>query len=374
VTEGAPDRPDSQVSHTPDAEVGNARRWAALGALTVALGLTSVFVGAQPAVARNAATRALWRGLAEAAQQTGRGGGQTQNFDNAEIKVQPAQNNVYMLVGSGGNITVQTGKDGVLVVDTQYAPLSTKILAAIRTLSNGPIRYIINTHVHPDHTGGNENIRKAGSTIAGGNVAGDIQDAAVGAQIIAHDNVLKRMSARNAQPPIPAAAWPTSTFIGDDKKLFFNGEGIHIIHQPAAHTDGDSIVFFRRSDVISTGDIFTTTNFPVIDLAAGGTINGIIDGLNRIVDLIIPVYGQEGGTLVIPGHGRLSDMGDVINYREMATVVRDRVQDMVNKGMTLDQVKSARPTRDYDPLYGSTTGFWTTDMFVEAVFKTLRKK
>ena len=134
------------------------------------------------------------------------------------------------------------------------------------------------------------------------------------------------------QPPIPAAAWPTSTFIGDDKKLFFNGEGIHIIHQPAAHTDGDSIVFFRRSDVISTGDIFTTTNYPVIDLAAGGTINGIIDGLNTIIDLIIPVYGQEGGTLVIPGHGRLSDMGDVINYREMATIVRDRVQDMIKKG------------------------------------------
>ena len=147
-----------------------------------------------------------------------------------------------------------------------------------------------------------------------------------------------------------------------------------MIHQPAAHTDGDSIVFFRRSDVISTGDIFTTTNYPVIDLAAGGTINGIIDGLNRIVDLIIPVYGQEGGTLVIPGHGRLSDMGDVINYREMATIVRDRVQDLINKGMTLDQVKAARPTRDYDPVYGSTTGFWTTDMFVEAVFKTLRRK
>ena len=205
-------------------------------------------------------------------------------------------------------------------------------------------------------------------------MAGDIQDAAVGAQIIAHDNVLKRMSARNTQPPIPAAAWPTSTFIGDDKKLFFNGEGIHIIHQPAAHTDGDSIVFFRRSDVISTGDIFTTTNYPVIDLAAGGTINGTIDGLNRIVDLIIPVYGQEGGTLVIPGHGRLSDMGDVVNYREMATIVRDRVQDMVNKGRTLDQVKAARPTRDYDPVYGSTSGFWTTEMFVDAVFKTLKKQ
>jgi glyoxylase-like metal-dependent hydrolase (beta-lactamase superfamily II) len=296
---------------------------------------------------------------------------QNQNFDAVEIKIQPAQGHVYMLVGAGGNVTVQVGNEGVLIVDTQYAPLSNKIVAAIRTLSKGPIRYIINTHVHGDHVGGNENLRKAGATIAGGNVAFDIQDAALGAQIIAHDNVLKRMSARGVQPPVPSAAWPTSTFVGDDKKLFFNDEGIHIIHQPAAHTDGDSIVFFRRSDVIATGDIFTTTNYPVIDLAAGGTINGIIDGLNKIVDLIIPVYGQEGGTLVIPGHGRLCNMGDVINYREMATIVRDRIQDMVNKGMTLEQVKAAKPTRDYDPVYGSTTGFWTTDLFVEAAFKTL---
>ena len=299
---------------------------------------------------------------------------QTQNFDAVEIKIQPAQGHVYMLVGSGGNITVQIGNEGVLLVDTQYAPLSNKILAAIRTLSKGPIRYIINTHVHGDHVGGNENIRKAGATIAGGNVSFDIQDAAQGAQVIAHDNVLKRMSARGVQPPIPSAAWPTSTFIGDDKKLFFNDEGIHIIHQPAAHTDGDSLVFFRRSDVISTGDIFTTTNYPVIDLATGGTINGIIEGLNKIVDLIIPVYGQEGGTLVIPGHGRLCNLGDVLNYREMATIIRDRVQDMIKKGMTLEQVKAARPTRDYDPVYGSTTGFWTTDRFVEAVYATLSPK
>jgi glyoxylase-like metal-dependent hydrolase (beta-lactamase superfamily II) len=211
------------------------------------------------------------------------GAQQPQNFDNVDIKVQPVQGNVYMLVGvggnaegnaegnAGGNITVQVGKDGVLVVDTQYAPLSNKLLTAIRTLSNGPIRYIINTHVHPDHVGGNENIRKAGSTIAGGNVSGDIQDAAQGAQIIAHDNVLKRMSApTGTQAPVPSAAWPTSTFVGEDKKLFFNGEGIHILHQPAAHTDGDSIVFFRRSDVISTGDLFTTTNYPVIDLSERG--------------------------------------------------------------------------------------------------------
>ena len=303
--------------------------------------------------------------------QTGREGG---NLDNVEIKVQPAQGNVYMLIGAGGNVTVQIGKDGVLIVDTQFAPLSGKIVAAIRTLSNGPIRYIINTHADADHTGGNASIRKAGSTIAGGNVSLDIQDASEGAQIIAHDNVLKRMTGTGVHPPIPAAAWPTSTFIGDEKKMFFNGEGIHILHQKSAHTDGDSIVFFRRSDVISTGDIFTTTTYPVIDLAEGGSINGIIDGLNHILDLIIPIYGQEGGTMVIPGHGRLCDMGDVINYREMATIVRDRIQDMVNQRKTLDQVKAARPTRDYDPVYGAATGPWTTDMFIEAVYKTLSPK
>ena len=299
---------------------------------------------------------------------------QGQNFDNVQVHLLKAQGNVYMLVGAGGNITVQVGDQGVLIVDTEYAPLSNKILAAIRTISDKPLRYIINTHYHGDHTGGNEPLKKAGSTIAGGNVSFDIADAAQGAQIIAHDNVLKRLSARTNNPAIPAAAWPTSTFIGEDKKLFFNGEGIHIVHQPAAHTDGDSIVFFRRSDVISSGDLFTTTNYPVIDLNAGGSIQGIIAGLNHIIDLMIPVYGQEGGTMVVPGHGRLCDLGDVINYREMATIIRDRVQDMVKKGMSLDQVKAARPTRDYDPLYGATSGFWTTDMFVEAVYKGLSRK
>ena len=300
---------------------------------------------------------------------------QTPNFDNAEIDVLPAQGSVYMLVGPGGNMTVQAGKDGVLLVDTMYAPLSNKILAAIRTISQGPIRYIVDTHVHPDHTGGNELLRKAGSTITGGNVSADIKDSAEGAQIIAHQNVLNRMSApTGTQSPAPSAAWPTDTYLGDEKDLYFNNEGIQVIHIPNAHTDGDSIVFFRKSDVISTGDLFTTTNYPVIDLETGGSIQGFIAGLQKIVDMIIPVYGQEGGTMVIPGHGRLCDLGDVIEYREMAIIIRDRIQDMVKKGMTLEQVKAAKPTLDYDPLYGGDTGSWTTDKFVEAVYKSLKNQ
>ena len=299
-----------------------------------------------------------------------------QNFDNVQIHVRPVQGNVYMLVGAGGNITMQVGKDGVLLVDTEYAQLSDKILAAIRTISNGPLRYIINTHYHADHTSGNENLRKAGSTIAGGNVAGDLGAAAgEGAAIIAHNNVLERMSApTGSQSPTPPAGWPTSTYLSDEKKLWFNNEGIAILHPQHAHTDGDSIVFFRKSDVISTGDIFTMTTYPIIDLAGGGSYQGLLDAVNQILDLTITVYGQDGGTLIVPGHGRLCDAGDLLNYREMVTIIRDRLVDMIKKGMTLEQVKAARPTQDYDPLYGTSTGFWTTDMFVEAAYKSLSQK
>ena len=293
---------------------------------------------------------------------------QQQNFDKVEVHVLPVQGNVYMLVGAGGNITLQAGKDGVLLVDTMYAALSEKVVAAIRTISNGPIRYIINTHAHADHTDGNEKLAKLGATIAGGNVM-QLSDAAVGAAVIAHENVLNRMTAQ--KPALPFGMLPTDTYFTKSKDLYFNGEAVQMLYQGNAHTDGDSLVFFRRSDVVSTGDIFTPGNYPVIDLDRGGSFNGLIASLNRIIDLTVPADKQEGGTYVIPGHGRLCDEADVVEYRDMATIIRDRLQDMIKKGMTLEQVKAAKPTRDYDPLYGSTTGFWTTEKFVEAAYKSL---
>jgi len=298
------------------------------------------------------------------------------NPANVEVHVLHVQGNVYMLVGDGGNITMQVGTDGVLLVDTGLPGASDKVLAAIRSVTNEPIRYIIDTHVHPDHTGGNEALAKAGNTITGGNVVGDIgASAGDQAAILAFQTVLDRMSAPTGQKaPTPQGAWPTETYTTPERKLFFNGEAVQVIHIPDAHTDGDSIVFFHRSDVISTGDIFITTHYPIVDMSRGGNIQGIIAGLNRIIELATPGPTDEGGTLIVPGHGRLCDQSDVVFYQEMVTIIRDRIQDMINKGMTLEQVKAARPTQDYDPRYGTTTGIWTTDMFVEAVYKSLTKK
>jgi cyclase len=290
-----------------------------------------------------------------------------------EVHILPVQGNISMLVGAGGNITVQTGRDGVLLVDTGLAPMSAKVLAAVRSLSDKPIHYIINTHVHPDHVGGNEAIAKSGNTIAGGNVVGDIGTSASNqATIMAFQTVVDRMSASApGSPAAPQGALPTDTYTTPERKIFFNDEGVELIHVPAAHTDGDTMVFFRRSDVISTGDIFVTNGYPIVDLERGGNIQGVIAGLNRIVDLAIPADEQEGGTLIIPGHGRLCDVADVVFYQEMVTIIRDRVEDLIKKGKTLEQVKAARPTRDYDPRYGSNSGFWTTDKFVTAVYQSL---
>lgn len=282
---------------------------------------------------------------------------------SGDIQSFHVQGNVHLLVGAGGNIAVQTGDDGVLVVDTGLAAHADKVLAAIRRLSDKPIRYVINTHFHADHTGGNEAIAKAGSTTQGAPTP-----------IIAHENVLNRMSApAGKQSPTPAAAWPTDTYFPEEKDLFFNGEPIMLYHDAAAHTDGDSIVFFRRSDVVLAGDIFVTTSYPVIDQGNGGSVQGVLNGLNRLLDIAVPEHEQEGGTYIVPGHGRVCDEADVLEYRDMVTIVRDRIADMAKRGMTLEQVRAAKPTLDYDRQYGGDTGPWTTAMFVEAVYKDVSK-
>jgi cyclase len=294
---------------------------------------------------------------------------------SAALQMIHVQGNVYLLAGAGGNIVVQIGPQGTLLVDTGLAERSDQVLAEIRKLTPKPVQYIINTHVHPDHTGGNEALRRAGATYTGANVTGDIADVRLGAQLFAHDNVLQRMSAPSGkQAPVPTAQWPTLTFVGDKKQMSFNGEPIEILHQRAAHTDGDSIVFFRRSDVIAAGDIFLTTSYPFIDLERGGSIQGEIDALNTIVEMAIPLRQEEGGTYVIPGHGRIADRFDVVEYRDMVTIVRDRIQAAIKSGMTLEQIKSAHLSLDYDYRYGAKTGFGTTENFVESIYKSLTKK
>ncbi len=292
-----------------------------------------------------------------------------QTPDLGELAIWPVRDGIYMIVGAGGNTTVQVGDDGVLVVDTKLGTAADALLAAIREISDKPIRYVVNTHWHADHIGGNELIAESGSTIAGGNVSGAIADAGEGAAVIAHENVLVRMSGGETPPPF--AAWPTVTLFMPQKDLYFNGEPIEILHQPAAHTDGDSLVFFRRSDVVSTGDVFTTTGYPVIRSGDGGGIDGVIAALNRIIEITVPAEKQEGGTLVIPGHGRLCDEADVVEYRDMVTIIRDRIRSMIEMGMTLRQVQAAKPTADYDGRYGATTGLWTTEQFVAAAYESL---
>jgi cyclase len=283
-----------------------------------------------------------------------------------EIQVMPVRDNIYALMGPGGNVTVQVGKQGILLVDTMSAESAERVLAALGNLSKGGLRYIINTQAGADHAGGNAALRKTGRMVFAGPGAGALTDAAEGAAVIAHGDVLKRMSAPTGkQSPMPPAAWPTDTFYGDEYELYFNGESVQVLHQPAANTDGNSMVYFRRSDVISTGDLFVMNSFPVIEVEKGGSLQGVIDGLNRILDIAIPEFNEEGGTLIVPGHGRLCDEADVAEYRDMVTIIRDRIQAMLKKGMSLDQIKAAHPAFEYEPLYGS------ADQFIEAAYKSL---
>jgi cyclase len=297
-------------------------------------------------------------------------GAWAQTSKDGNVHVLKVQGNVYMLVGAGGNITAQVGKNGVLLVNAGNGKLTDQVLAALKTLSDQPVHYIINTSFDPDFTGGNEAVAKLGAPVIGGNLGQSNR----GAAIVASENVLTRMSAPSGQKaPTPEGSWPGVTFFEGDKEIFFNGEPVVTMLAPAAHTDGDTIVFFRHSDVVSTGDIFNTVSYPVINLDAGGNVNGVIDALNHVLDIAIPEHEQEGGTYIIPGHGRLCDEHDLVEYRDMVTIIRDRVQAAIKKGMTLEQVKAAGYTKDYDPRWGSKSGPWTTDMFIEAVYKSLKK-
>jgi glyoxylase-like metal-dependent hydrolase (beta-lactamase superfamily II) len=292
----------------------------------------------------------------------------------AAIEILPVHGQVYLLASASGNALLHVGAQGVLVVDTMREEDADALLAAIKKVAGDkPIRFVVNTHAHADHTGGNLKIAQAGSQLVAGNFSRELGEAgAKSAFIVAHENVLKTMSApTGSRAPTPFGAWPTDTFFQAEKDMYFNGEGIQLIYEPAAHTDGDTLVFFRSSDVIATGDVFNTTSYPVIDLAHGGHVNGIIEALNRIIDLAISEQFTEGGTRIVPGHGRICDEFEVVEYRDMVTIVRDRVQAMVRKGMALDAIKATRPTLDFDPRYGSNSGSWTTSMFVDAVYQNL---
>jgi glyoxylase-like metal-dependent hydrolase (beta-lactamase superfamily II) len=332
---------------------------------------------------------------------------------DGEVHVLPVQGNLYMLVADGTNITASVGPDGVLLVNTGPASMVEKVRATVNALAaevaaaprpnlcagancagspHGwasptmnaivaspaparPIRYIINTSAAPEHTGGNAKLAVEGffARRGGTNVTG----AAANASVIAHENALATMSAPAGDTvPLPPEAWPTDTYFHDFQKLseYVNGEAVIVYHAPAANTDGDSIVFFRHSEVLSAGNLLSTVSYPFIDVEGGGSVQGVIDGLNHILDLAVAEYRSQGGTWIIPSHGRLADTADVASYRNMVTMIRDRVRQMIDDGMTLEQVIAARPTLDFDGRYGATEGEWTTDMFVEAVYESLAQR
>lgn len=296
----------------------------------------------------------------------------------SELDVIQVRPDFYMLAGAGANVAVQIGPDGTVVVDTGAAARADEIIAAIKKLTGQPIRYIINTGAGADHVGGNAKVAQAGRTIfVVGNALATAMTNNGGASILANENVLRRMSAPTGEvSPYPSAAWPTETFETGRKYMYMNREGIEVLHQPGAHSDADSFVVFRRSDVVVAGDVLDTRRFPTIDLVRGGSVQGEIAALNRLVALAIPsipLVWQEGGTYVIPGHGRLSDQTDVVEYRDMVTIVRDRVQAMARTGMTLVQVQAAKPAQGYMSRYGSESSA-AAATFVEAVYVSLTTK
>jgi hypothetical protein len=282
------------------------------------------------------------------------------------------ESSIYMLIGAGGNITVQVGENGILVVNAGKASMSAQVLAALHSLSHAPLRTIVDTDIDADDAGGNQALAATGAAVTGGDVTLVPGSGAGLTTIIAAQSVLDRMSTPGSHDLQPDGAWPTDTYTAPQKDLWFNGESVRIVHIPSAHTDGDSMVYFRHSDVVSAGNLYSTTNYPVYDPSRGGSIQGVIAGLDRLIyDIMIPGPQNDGGTLVIPNHGYLSSFSDVVFYQEMIIIVRDRIQHMIDRGMTLAQVLAARPTLDYDGRYGSASGSWTPDQFVSAVYRDL---
>ncbi len=279
------------------------------------------------------------------------------------VKVRP---NFYMIAGAGGNIGVQLGSDGVVLANAGSAAAADQVLATIKKITDLPIRYIISLDADPDFVGGNLKLAKAGLPVLNGTqIAG----------IVAHDSVLQRMSARNANPSYPGDAWPNDAFIPKRHAFRMNDEGIEIFYTPSAHSGQDSVVLFRKSDVVVTGDIMDTTRFPVIDIANGGSINGEIDALNKVIDLTIapiPLIYKDVGTYVIPGHGRLSEQMEMVDYRDMVVQIRDTIADLIKQGKTLDQIKAARPCLAYETRYGREPG--VTNSFIESIYKSLTEK
>jgi len=294
------------------------------------------------------------------------------------LEVLEVRPNFFMIAGAGGNVGVQVGEDGVVVVDAGSAASAAALVAAIKRITPQPIRYVIDTGPDADHVGGNDVLAKAGNQFFPGTRAAGARPDALRAvaSILAAEGVVRHMTMASDLTRAPVGL-PTESFHYAKKFLYLNGEAIEVLHQPAAHTDSDVFAFFRRSDVVLAGDVIDTRRFPVIDIERGGSIDGEIAALNRLSELAVasvPIVSREAGTIVIPGHGRLYDQFDVIEYRDMITIIRDRVRELVKAGRSLDQVKAARPAKGYEGRYGNAGGDWTTDTFVEAVYRSLVKE